>query len=505
MALSGTPMCPWGGSSIGAVLAERAFRTGRFLARERLIRDYLQWVSQEIEPDGHLFTGVNVIARFDRDDAVRHNVDVRIERGQIVSIEESDTAPRLERWLVGGLVDSHVHTQFTERQTIAHLIHGITGVREMCGFPWMTSRRDRIAASEELGPRMMVAGHIISTHEMDGYTTVVGDPEETRAVLEAQRSAGYQAVKVHNRLSPDIYDAAAEWAKESGLPLVGHIPHHIPIEHAIESGQRTLEHLKGYYQDWDLELSAEPWQELTERAEVWNCPTLALVDKNTRGYQAEALFRNARGLVDPEVLKEWRIQADEDEDRVVSRIYERSQGIVAELVPVSDRWLAGTDSGGGEPLLVPGLALHREIELMEQAGIDRQSVLHAATHAITDAHPEAGFPAGVAVDEPADLLLLESDPRTVREAYADPISVVAGGRILDRETRNSMRSELESLDALELNEGEVVEILSGEWSMDENDWHRALAADVLRAAGADTAMVGGIPAPRTPIPTSGVL
>jgi len=449
-----------------------------FIARERLVRRLILELGQEHPPEAFTLRGVRLIPRYDRK-ADPWPVDVEIRGGNIRAIKPSQAADP-ERWLVGGLVDAHVHTQQSERQTILHLACGITGVREMCGFPWIPERRDRIASGLELGPRMFVAGHILASHPMDDFVTVVDTPEQVFTAVEAQAAHGFQAVKVHNRLDLARYDAALAAAEQHGLPLIGHVPHGVPVVHALRSGQLTLEHLKGYYQDWDLEISPDPWLDATAESLAWNCPTLVLVRAGQTGAESQRTIETARGLWDPALLDEWRVEPENG--WVSERIFERCQSIVPQLLKVTDRWLAGTDSGGGERMLLPGESLLQEIELLESLGMDRNAALHAATHAVADVHPEAGFPTEVGIGQHADLLVLDGDPRIDLAVLRDPVEVIAGGRRLDREDREAMLRRMRAVDEIELTEGELVELLSEDWDDHPNQRHRAIAQEYIEGA-----------------------
>lgn len=447
----------------------------QFIARERLVRKLILDLDQQHPEETFTLDGVHLISRYDRE-ADPQPVDVAIKGGIIQAI----TPSKIEDsglWLVGGLVDAHVHTQQSERQTILHLAYGVTGVREMCGFPWMPERRDRIASGFELGPRMFVAGHILASHPMEDFVTVVDTPEQVFATVKDQAAHGFQAVKVHNLLDLERYDAARAAAEKHGLPLIGHVPHGVSVVHALQAGQLTLEHLKGYYQDWNLEISPELWVEATAESQAWNCPTLVTVRAGQTGAEVQRTIEAARGLWDPMLLDEWSVEPENA--WIYETIFERSQAIISQLLKVTDRWLAGTDSGGGERMLLPGEALLQEIELLEALGLSRNAALHAATHAIAEVHPEAGFPTEVGVGQPADLLVLYGDPRADLGFLRNPVEVIVGGRRLNRGDRENMLHHLRLIDEIEFNQGQLIELLSESWDDHPNLRHQAMAQEYL--------------------------
>lgn len=456
----------------------------RFLAAERRVEGLLASIGDSTPATRVAVRDVSVIPRFGEPEIA--HADVTVAAGTITSIEHTSGPSKTamidgrDRWLVGGLVDAHVHTQMSARQDVLHLLHGVTGIREMCGFPWMMAVRDSVARGDRLAPRMMVAGHIIADHPLDGYATVVNTIDDALRNVSEQAEAGFDAIKVHNRLAEPLYDAVAAAARSHGLPLVGHVPHHLTVSKAIRAGQVTIEHLKGYYNDRDLAIAEDDWLGATRDSEVWNCPTLVTSREGSRGEDARhRLATEAASLVDPRFTSRWLETADDQRNQGLDMILERSRAIIEALAPVTDRWLAGTDAGGGIPFLVPGEALHEEMQLMENAGIRRDRVRHAATHAIADCHPEVGFPARVSPGEPADLVLLESDPRQNVEAYGRIAGLFAGGRWLGRDQLDALASGLRAIDEEALTEEEILDLVAETADMSPNHWHRVLAADVL--------------------------
>ena len=52
-------------------------------------------------------------------------------------------------------------------------------------------------------------------------------------------------VKVYSSLTPDVYRAIVDEAKQQGLPVAGHCPELVPVTEASDAGQRSIEHLMG--------------------------------------------------------------------------------------------------------------------------------------------------------------------------------------------------------------------------------------------------------------------
>lgn len=476
--------------------------TARFLVSERGVSAMISRLAREHGSGVHRIRNVTVIDRYDRPSVA--GLDVVVRDGLVDEISGHQGTVDVAdidgtgMFLTGGLVDAHVHTHVTSRQNLLHLLHGVTGVREMCGFPWMLDMRELARNGHWIAPRSMIAGHIIATHPLDGFATVVGSTDDARAVVMSQAADGYDAIKVHNRLNAELYGAVAASAAEAGLPLVGHVPHDVSLSEAIGAGQVTVEHVKGYYQDWDLEMTEEPWLKLTKNAEIWNCPTLVTSLEGSRGAEArQRMTTDAARLLGPEIIGPWGQLADHPENRGLAIIRERSESILNTLATVTDRWLVGTDSGGSIGYLVPGESLHEEIRLMQAAGIPRDQVLHAATHAISSAHPNAGFPDSVTEGQPADFVLVESDPRVEETAFARISGVMLGGRWFDRSDLDAIRSAIVEIDGDVPDHDTALSILAAPDPHGRNEWHWALTAEVLRASGRDASVV---PQWRFPVP-----
>lgn len=101
------------------------------------------------------------------------------------------------------------------------------------------------------------------------------------------------------------------------------------------------------------------------------------------------------------------------------------------------------------PLVVPGLALHRELELLVAAGLSPAEALRSATSAAARFLGEEGEFGVVEEGARADLLLLEENPLADISATSSIRAIVARGRWIPPErlvaTRDSVRQANRSL------------------------------------------------------------
>jgi imidazolonepropionase-like amidohydrolase len=334
------------------------------------------------------------------------------------------------RYLMPGLVDMHVHIKY-EDDLLLYVANGVTAVRDMwgttgmqlmMGFPDQLELRQRIHQGQLLGPALYLAGPIMES-EPTGmpFMTLIRTPAEAVESVAWQREQGYDFVKVYDNLTPEIYTAITHAAREHGLPVIGHVPWQVGLEGALAAGQLTIEHLTGYV-DHDAaefvvpeELLAE-YARRTAAAGVWNSPTLGiypLLGLDTRDSRLDQ--QPGMAYVPPRFRFLWRLFHSRMKQNITyegpdyaARIAAVNGQMVKLLHDNGARLILGTDAGN--PYLVPGFSLHRELQLMVEAGLSPYEALRAGTVNAATALGQEGVFGSVAVGRQADLLLLEANP-----------------------------------------------------------------------------------------------
>lgn len=356
------------------------------------------------------------------------------------------------RWLMPGLTDMHVHSWAESEQTL-FLAHGVTSVRNMFGSELHLAWRAEIAAGARLGPTFVTAGPIV-----DGDppvwpgSRVVASAEDGRAAVLEQVAAGYDFIKVYNRVPAEAYAAIVATAKERGIPVDGHVPDAVGLDGVLAAGQRTIEHCAGY----ELPLCADgagidgssfasrlsAWEhvddgklatlvERTRQAGVFNCPTLVVMQKwMSKDESLEELKRPVMRYVGRQTLMSWGFMASRSAPlapvaraghagrlRFVQALHEGGAGL-----------LLGTDAGN--PWVVAGASLHEELALLVQAGLSPYQALRAGTSEAARCLGRAHEFGTIAPGLRADLLLLSADPLADVGNAARIDGVMARGRWL---------------------------------------------------------------------------
>jgi imidazolonepropionase-like amidohydrolase len=385
------------------------------------------------------------------------------------------------KFLMPGLADMHVHV-WSEAELPLYVANGVTLVRNMWGEPQTLAMRKRVEEGKVLGPRIVTAGRLV-----DGDPPIWGEssavattPERARALMDEQKAAGFDFFKIYSRLTPEVFDAIAAHARETGFPFAGHVPSAVPVEHALDSGMATMEHLLGWGEatrrpdgpypsqasipDWGKRRAASAvlarrvragevsWSEVFDpekrRAvaahaaarKVWQVPTL-LVNRRivtSRRQSAELLARPEMRYIAPEVRASWspatdfRIKDIADEDLELLQIYyEEDLRRVKALADAGAPLMAGTDAPN--PYVVHGFAIHEELAAMVEAGLTPYRALIAASRAPAEFLGEWGEAGAIEAGARADLVLLDTNPLVDIAATRGIAGVARAGRWLPRE------------------------------------------------------------------------
>ncbi|HEX9736960.1 MAG TPA: amidohydrolase family protein [Thermoanaerobaculia bacterium] len=436
-----------------------------------------QPAADEAAPPGAIaFIDVNVVPM----DAehVREGQTVVVDGGKIVAVGPAaevsvpQDARKIEgrgRFLMPGLADMHVHL-LGEDVLLLFVANGVTTVRNMFGSPLHLQMREKIARGELLGPRIYTAGPIIdgSPPEWDG-SAVVETADQAETEVARQKAAGYDFLKVYDRLPLAAYDALVQAAREHRIPVAGHVPRAVGLEHVLASGQQSIEHLEGYSEallgggdsEWNRKRAVDFGREVlagrrtlselfdgeklsslaaaTRDAGVWNVPTLVVWQRVlASATEAETLLaRPEMAYVSPVIVATWKPSTDfrrsalADEDMKALQVFNqlRLEEIRA-LRRAGARLLLGTDTPN--PYVVPGFSIHQELRNLVAAGLSPYQAIRAGTRDAAEflgAHGEFGT---VEPGRRADLILVEGDPLADVGNVARSLGIMVRGRWLDK-------------------------------------------------------------------------
>ncbi len=346
------------------------------------------------------------------------------------------------RFLMPGFAEMHAHLpgtgaspELVERVLFLYVANGVTTARGMLGNPTHLALRDSVARGRLLGPRLFVAGPALGG-------SAVPSPEDGRRQVREQRAAGYDHIKIQEGLSLESYDAIVTTAKAVGIPFAGHVPDAVPLSHALDAGQATVDHFDNYAAtlDEDGEVTDAELHALmaaTRAAGVWVVPTMALWETFRSAEPVESLQQRPElQYVPAAFVDSWsqavaNIRRDTPDPAPGARELAIRRRILKAAADGGVGILFGTDSP--QLFSVPGFSIHREAAAMAAAGLSPFQILAAGTRNVADFYGARDDFGTVATGRRADLLLLEADPLVSVGNLARRAGVVVAGRWLPEE------------------------------------------------------------------------
>jgi len=268
------------------------------------------------------------------------------------------------------------------------------------------------------------------------YATIPESAEDAKRIVREQYAAKADFIKPYNYLPKEHYFAALSEAKNLGLYVAGHTtatPEQIAIQDWIKAGQNEVVHAdelthyfwKGYnpnvnaWVEYDIDMSRiDETARLLAKNNIALTPTLITDDiallglENLSGLLAQPEYRG----IHQDLINDWRThgrfvnwRGQEKYRREVWRPF-----LLAMTKAMSDHGAlinVGTDvSVEG---VVPGYAVHQELERLVEAGLTPFQALSAGTRNASKTIERMGRKGNfgtIAPEQRADLILLNANP-----------------------------------------------------------------------------------------------
>jgi imidazolonepropionase-like amidohydrolase len=366
---------------------------------------------------------------------IRDGVIREITTGEPSLPPDTPRVDARQRWIIPGLIDMHVHYQAWWMDDL-FVRHGVTTVRDVGAN--LTQILELRRESREPGsahPRLFACGPLLDgpvpRHGLR-ISQVVTTPEGARAVVRDLLARQVDCLKVYEQLTPPLVRAIVEEARPAGIPVTAHL-RDTPAAVALEAGVRGLEHARGF-QVCDEREEADVARLVVER-DAYLVPTLAVHEGFANLRSPEIELTPFLSAVPVERRTRWAGEARRatlERTEAVARRLACVKRFLGRLTPAARaRVVAGSDTPN--PFVVPGISLHRELELLVEAGFSPMEALSAATRNAAAFLDQAGHALGtVEPGKAADLVVLARDPLASITATQDIEVVIRAGRIVWR-------------------------------------------------------------------------
>src|SRR5688572_1863289 len=297
------------------------------------------------------------------------------------------------KFLIPGLGEMHGHNppvgsppELFENVFFLFVANGVTTVRSMLGFPGQLEWREKARRGDFIAPNLYLAGPSFTGNGPSATTT----PQQAIDRVRAHKAEGWDLLKVHPGLKRDVYDAMAKTAKEVGMESPGHIPVAVGLVHAIDQGQRTIDHLDGYIEH--LEANRGPIDRAkldaivkkTRDTETWVVPTMVLWETILGSAKLEEVaafpelkYMPARMVENWKASYERKVKAPNFNAREANQIAANRKVLLKALADGRTNIIFGTDAP--QQYSVPGFSIHREMRAMKEAGMSNFAILQSAT------------------------------------------------------------------------------------------------------------------------------
>ena len=428
------------------------------------------------------------------------NATVLIERDRIKEIRTAPLDPvpanatvieAAGKFLIPGLHDSHVH--YKDWMPPLYINHGVTTMHDIGNNPteWILAQREMFQKEKIVGPRLYAAllnlwGKRQESDLSNLPNMVIFDTAQD-ARKWAQKAVDLKAdyIKVHEGFTGEMLLAVSQVAKANGLAVVGHVAPNLDAFQAAEMGQNHFEHSTGVGRAIakdpaeNEKLEKELNQALRGRARDTYEPLVVdfysvdpakedklipvLIQKNiyleadwvtpSRNItprKKDWAFQDMLLLMGPEmgfVPKDARYRwlnytawesFPEDLKAKLTRGLENWKNFIVKFSAAGGKLVVGTAA----PNPIPGISVHRDMQLMVDAGMPPMKALQAATKNIAEMTRKTADLGTLEAGKYADLLILDGNPLEDISNTQKIAQVMKGGKIIDRRYSSDFRNPL---------------------------------------------------------------
>ena len=405
-----------------------------------------------------------------------------------ITIEDKDRViDATGKFLIPGLWDAHVHLTFIpeldyETAYKLFLMNGVTSIRDTGAvLKKLQPALDFANKNPKKTPRIFFSGPLI-----DGMSRVykggepgfpelsigVNESTDLEALINDLIKEGVSFLKTYEMLSPSTFGRLVKIAKQKNLRVTSHIPLSMDLTKAVDAGLDGMQHIRNL----DLACAENADEILMQRQEllknlhklpgsslrtkihqsqryaaldnidenrcnkiikylatnnVFQTPTLTINTVGSKRFFADSKWQDTYKFLPLEVQKTWLNNSLNLSQQPVSennKMFEDwSMKIVSLLNKQGVKIIAGTDTPIG--FLTPGFSLHKELELLVEAGLTPLQALRSATITPAEFFNLENKMGTIETGKYADLVILNSNPLKDIQNTQDIYKVILKGSI----------------------------------------------------------------------------
>jgi len=397
------------------------------------------------EPQTVAFTNVTVIP-LDRE-RVLADQTVVVRGDRIAAITPSSAAKvpagaaRIDgrgKFLMPGMAEMHAHIPGGPSATDADMhrtlllfaANGVTTIRGMLGEPRHLPLREAVAKGSLVGPTIFTAGVSFNANTAKSVEVAV-------KMVQDQKAAGYDLLKIHPGVPREVFDAVAAEANKLGIPFSGHVPADVGLERALSAKFHSIDHIDGFFEyavrpDAPVDRNnpgffgvnfaghLDPARlakavEATRRAGVWIVPTQGLLEIFMSMDSAEQLAKRPgveympRPLVAAWTKQREAFMAAPGFDKATNeRFLQERRALLKALHDAGVDIILGSDAV--QVFSVPGFSIFNEMNAMVRSGLTPYDIYVTGGPNVARFFNREQEVGTVAVGKIADLVLVDADP-----------------------------------------------------------------------------------------------
>jgi hypothetical protein len=394
------------------------------------------------------------------------------ERGKVSIPQGAEIVEAKGKSILPGLIDGHCH--YRDWMGEIYLAYGVVTCPNISNNPveWIIAQREGVKNGSVRGPRVWASANIIDGPPPEGTdvlrrqrTSIIVDTEdEARKAVRGLVEKGVDGIKLFERLKPQVAKAAADEAHKLGRPVFGHS---LDIFTAAANGYQSVEHswsvvytsIQDPKKKHELDIGRMLRKIDTDEVHAHMEPAMfdkiikAMIDKNVHWsttwatwfrplstYAGDMKRRELALLKKPElkylppyILKDtesffarYEKMAPEKRDPMMAG-FRMLQEFVRRFAAAGGKIHSGSDPNH----VVPGYAVHAEMQMLVEAGLTPLQAIQTASINVAQAWGREKEYGSIEKGKVADFFIVGGDPTKNISDTQNVESVYVDGKKVD--------------------------------------------------------------------------